>query len=123
MSLRRSVVKRSSSMFELLEQRQLLAVTLAIDSAGGPTTGSTGQVYAVDAGLVGSSPNTSVFAVANTTDDALFATRRTGSFSYSNAVPNGDYALRLLFADHYSAAGQRKFNVNVEGQQVLSSYD
>src|SRR5688500_5757946 len=123
MSLRRFVARKSKPMCEPLEQRQLLAVTLAIDSAGGPTTASPGQVFAADAGFVGGSPNTTVFPVANTTDAALSATRRTGTFSYSNNVPNGDYTLRLPFADHYPAAGQRKFNVSVEGQQVLSGYD
>ena len=37
-------------------------------------------------------------------------------------MPNGDYTLNLLFADYYGP-GQRRFNVSVEGQQVLTNFD
>lgn len=98
------------------------ASALRIDAAGGPTNASGGAVFAADAGFNGGFANTDTFAVAGTTDDALYSTRRTGDFSYSNAVANGDYTLNLLFAD-YKAPGQRKFNVSVEGQQKLTNFD
>ncbi len=110
---------------ESLESRLLFAgdAALRIDAAGGPTTDSVGNVWAQDAGFVGGSANTGTYAVAGTTDDALYSTRRTGTFSYANAVADGDYTLRLLFSDYYASAGQRKFNVSVEGQQVLTNFD
>ena len=49
------------------------------------------------AGFVGGGPNTTAFEVANTIDDPLYYTRRTGNFTYSGAVANGSYNLRLLF--------------------------
>ena len=99
------------------------AAALRIDAAGGPTNASGGVVFAKDAGFSGGYANTDTFAVAGTTDDALYATRRTGDFTYANAVANGDYTLNLLFADHYTAAGRRRFHVTVEGQQVLTNLD
>lgn len=97
--------------------------TLRIDAAGNTSfTDSTGKIWSKDSGFTGGSPNTGLFAVAGTTDDALYATRRTGPFSYSTPVANGEYKLNLLFADYY-APGTRKFNVTVEGNQVLTNFD
>ena len=95
-----------------------------VDAAG--TSGFTdaaGKFWAADAFFTGGSANLSTWAVANTPDDSLYATRRTGAFSYARPVENGDYTLRLLFADWYTAAGQRTFNVDVEGVRVLTNFD
>jgi N-acetylneuraminic acid mutarotase len=93
--------------------------------AGGSTSfnDAAGNAWGKDAGFVGGNANTATFAVAGTTDDALYATRRAGNFRYANAVPSGTYKLRLLFSDHLTTAGSRKFNVTVEGRQVLTNFD
>ena len=64
-------------------------------------------------------------AIAGTTDDALFASRRVGSnITFSAAVKNGTYTLTLLMADPYfTAAGQRVFDVYAEGAKVLAGVD
>lgn len=95
---------------------------LRVDAGAGPFIDSAGHVWAADSGFVGGGPNAGIFSVAGTVDDALYATRRTGTFIYSNLVPDGDYTLNLLFADYYSP-GLRKFNVSIEGQQVLTNFD
>ena len=76
--------------------------------ATGPYTDGGGNVWAKDDGFVGGGLNTGTFAVSGTAEDALFATRRTGAFTYSRPVPNGEYTLRLLFTDYY-APGARVF--------------
>ncbi|HEY5792667.1 MAG TPA: malectin domain-containing carbohydrate-binding protein, partial [Chthoniobacterales bacterium] len=53
-----------------------------------------------------------VAEIANTDDDALYQTERTGDFACDLALPNGDYAVVLEFAErYYDAAGARVFNV------------
>src|SRR3954470_12382687 len=104
---------------EPLERRLCLsAAVLRVDPGGGPTTDSLGQTWAADTGFAGGGANAKLFAVAGTTDDALYATRRTGDFTYTNAVPDGDYTLRLLFTDTNTSPGLRQFDVNVENQQI-----
>ena len=44
--------------------------------------------------------------------------------TFSAAVANGTYTLRLLMADpHYTTAGQRVFDVYAEGAKVLADMD
>jgi N-acetylneuraminic acid mutarotase len=114
---------------EGLECRRLMHAghehtVLRIDAAGSAAfTDTAGNAWAADASFTGGSANTGTFAVANTPDDALYSTRRTGVFSYAAPVENGSYKLRLLFADWHDAAGKRQFNVDVEGVRVLTNLD
>ena len=44
--------------------------------------------------------------------------------TFSAAVANGTYTLKLLMTDpHYTAAGQRVFDVYAEGAKVLAGVD
>ncbi len=63
--------------------------------------------------------------VANTADPTLYHTVRYGtSFTYRIPLPNDAYLLRLHFAEMwFSTAGARRFNVSVNGTQVLSNFD
>jgi hypothetical protein len=98
-------------------------VDIRVDAGNAGTfTDGAGNAWGADANFTGGWFASTSFAVANTTDDPLYITRRAGDFSYSRAVPNGDYTLKLLFAD-YLAAGQRKFNVSAEGKSILANYD
>jgi hypothetical protein len=59
-------------------------------------------------------------------DERLYQTQRwaEGSFGYRFDVPNGTYDVELHFAELYRRqAGQRKFNVDIEGQRVLEEFD
>jgi RHS repeat-associated protein len=65
-------------------------------------------------------------AIANTDDDLLYQTGRTSStsFSFAASLPNGSYTVTLKFAELYAtAAGQRVFNVSLEGTTVLTNFD
>ncbi|WP_167855033.1 malectin domain-containing carbohydrate-binding protein [Hymenobacter wooponensis] len=65
--------------------------------------------------------------IAGTNDAALYQTERygtAGSFSYALPVANGSYRVVLHFAELYwTAAGQRVFDVSLEGARVLDNYD
>jgi beta-glucosidase len=51
-------------------------------------------------------------------------TERWGAGSYKFDLPNGNYTVKLYFAELYhNAAGLRKFNVAIEGVTKLSNYD
>jgi N-acetylneuraminic acid mutarotase len=113
---------------ESLEDRRLFAAgtTRLWIEAGSTTTyvDSSKRTWGADRGFSGGGISSSAFAVANTTDDRLYYTRRAGVFTYSLPATNGDYTLRLLFADPtYTTAGKRKFHVRAEGQQVLTNFD
>jgi hypothetical protein len=101
------------------------APVLAIN-AGGPTfVLNSGVTYAADSNFTGGTATTTVFDVAGTDNDPIYYSYRSGTtFSYSLAVPNGIYSLVLNWVDPTkTAAGQRKFNVTVEGKQVLTNFD
>ncbi|HEY4033732.1 MAG TPA: thaumatin family protein [Ktedonobacteraceae bacterium] len=64
--------------------------------------------------------------VSNPAPQGVYQTYRYGNFSYSipNLVPNASYTVHLDFAETYwTKAGQRIFNVKLNGQQVLSNFD
>jgi hypothetical protein len=94
-----------------------------LHAGGGPVTTSLGT-FAADEYAAGGAVFTTDQAVAGTTDDALYQTERYGSFTYNLPVPNGQYTVRLHFAELYwNTAGQRVFNVAAEGSPVLTAYD
>ncbi|WP_226163610.1 malectin domain-containing carbohydrate-binding protein, partial [Hymenobacter terricola] len=98
-------------------------------NAGGGALATTLGAFAADQGFAPSPGNTyaTTAPIAGTTDDALYQTERygtNGAMSYALAVPNGTYTVTLHFAELYwTAAGQRVFDVSLEGTPVLSRYD
>jgi len=65
-------------------------------------------------------------------DAGLFATMRSGEFSYDVPVPPGEYELRLYWAEpifrlanesNGGGENERRFNVSVNGQTLLSAFD
>ncbi|MDF7813762.1 malectin domain-containing carbohydrate-binding protein [Hymenobacter sp. YC55] len=94
-----------------------------LHAGGGPLTTALG-LFAADEYAAGGAVFTTDQAIAGTPDEALYQTERYGSFTYNLPVPNGQYTVRLHFAEIYwNAAGQRVFDVAAEGSQVLSAYD
>jgi beta-galactosidase len=68
----------------------------------------------------------SVAGIVNTAPEAVYQNERAGVMTYTipGLTPGGGYALRLHFAEFYwSAAGQRVFNVAINGTTVLSNFD
>ena len=92
--------------------------------------GGTAQAgdWVADTGYSGGTAKSTTAAMANATNapDAVYQTRRyatTLTYSFAD-VPDGTYTIRLHFAELYSnAAGQRRFNVAIEGQTQLTNFD
>ena len=64
--------------------------------------------------------------MTNPAPQAVYQTSRTGTFTYTlvGLIPGAAYTLRLDFADPTStAAGQRQFNVSINGTPVLTNFD
>jgi hypothetical protein len=99
---------------------------LAIEAGGGPT-----GTYAADEDFNGGS--TAQFSapinLSNVTDPApqgVYQTERDGTFTYTvpNLKPGALYTVRLHFSeDYWSSAGQRIFDVTINGTQVLTNFD
>jgi hypothetical protein len=94
-------------------------------NSGGPSyTDSTGQVWAADKNFSGGGTYSTTAAIGGTPDPTLYKSERYGNFSYNVTVPNGTYAVTLYFAEIYwTSAGKRVFNVTIEGQPALQSFD
>ncbi|WP_276252661.1 malectin domain-containing carbohydrate-binding protein [Halomontanus rarus] len=99
------------------------SVVTAIN-AGGDSYTSGGITYEADPLTAGETTSTAD-DIGGTSDDALYQTERYGEqFTYDLSVSNGTYAVQLLFAEIYhNSAGQRVFDVAVEGTERLSDYD
>ncbi len=96
-------------------------------AAGGPGAGG----FSSDAGFSGGNTYTTpasidTSAVASPAPQAVYQGERWGVFSYAlpGLTPNASYTLRLHFSENsYTAAGQRHFNVAVNGTPVLTNFD
>ena len=116
----------SSTVFfvEALEARCLLsATTLRIDVGGNGFVEDTGKTWQADRGFTGGTVAMTGTDVAGTSSDDFFNTRRYGNFSYSLAIRNGDYRVRLLLMDPTDVASQRQFDVFSEKKLVLKDFD
>ncbi|ACZ43662.1 Kelch repeat-containing protein [Thermobaculum terrenum ATCC BAA-798] len=102
-------------------------VPIRVDSGNTSSyTDTGGNVWSADTGYTGGSVTKGTTSdIAGTNDDRLYQKGRSGApFSYRFQVPNGTYTVRLKFAETYwTRAGQRVFNVNIEGSRVLSNFD
>jgi hypothetical protein len=100
-------------------------------NAGGPQyTDTLGNIWAADEDYSGgtqASPtaNTISGALPGAADQFLYQTQRYGNtFTYTFIVPAGSYQVTMKFAETYwTAAGDRVFNVSINGSQVLTNFD
>jgi hypothetical protein len=106
---------------------RLLTPLMAID-AGGPGAGG----YGADTGFTSGGDQRTSDAIATTgvvdpAPEAVYQTVRVGDdFSYQlNLAPNGQYVVRLHFAQTFSFVGPGDFlfDVAVNGRTVLAGYD
>jgi O-glycosyl hydrolase len=98
---------------------------IRIDSGSSSAyTTAAGQRWQPDAQFFnGKTADRGRIEITNTVDDGLYQTERYGMSGYNIPVRNGTYQVRLHFAETYegvTAAGQRVFNVNVEGKAIAS---
>jgi hypothetical protein len=71
-----------------------------------------------------SSTNTIEVSAAHAAPESVYQTERWGQCSYTVPAPAGTrYTVRLHFAEVRYGPGQRKFDVDINGQPVLKEYD
>ena len=105
------------------------AQTVNINCGGVAFTATDGTQWAADQNYSGGDLLYTGSAIANAAvqDLNLYRSGRAGlytDFSYQIPVPDGAYTVTLGFAEiQYSAAGQRVFNVILNGNKVLSNFD
>ena len=104
---------------------------IRVNAGGGSYTDGNGQAWSADFGFTSGSTSTFANEIAGTTEDTLYQTFRyddtpSSPLDYSFAVPNGNYEIKLHFAETWSgvtAPGMRVFDVLVEGQTMLDDLD
>jgi hypothetical protein len=97
---------------------------IRVNSGGPAYTDTQGNVWSADTGFTGGSTDSTTAAITNTTDQTLYKSERWDTCTYSFSVPNGTYTVTLKFAEIYwTSAGQRIFNVAINGTTVLSNFD
>ena len=77
-------------------------------------------------GTMSSTSKTINVNVANAAPEALYQSQRYGAMQrvFTGLTPNATYTVRLHFAElYYNGAGQRKFNVAINGAPDLSNFD
>jgi 5-hydroxyisourate hydrolase-like protein (transthyretin family) len=104
-----------------------LNVVLAarINAGGGTYTDGLANTWSADTGFSGGNAFQSNNQISLTADPTLYQSERWGNaFGYTINLPNGNYTLRLHFAEiFFGSPGQRVFNVSAQGNQILSNYD
>jgi len=125
------VVSATNSLGESTNSSEA-AVTLGVFTLAVNSGGSAAAQFGTDSGFSGGTQPAPVTAVIDTSGavapapQAVYQTERYGDFSYTlTGLPPGlDYQVRLHFAETYwTAAGQRVFNVSINGTQVLNNFD
>ncbi|KAF0094299.1 MAG: APHP domain-containing protein [Puniceicoccaceae bacterium 5H] len=114
-------------MFTLFASAQAQTPILQVNAGGGAAT-----PYAADADFSGgnafsSSASIDLSGVSNPAPQAVYqSVRWAPSFSYmlNSLSPGTNYRVRLHFVElSFSSAGQRTFNVAINGSAVLSNFD
>ena len=100
------------------------AVVRRINAGGGVVTNTIGT-FAADVNYSGGATYATTASIAGTTNGTMYQSERNGyAFGYALPVANGTYTVVLHFAELYwTQAGQRVFNVSLEGTPWLTSYD
>jgi beta-galactosidase len=96
-------------------------------SAGGPAAGT----FAADEDFVGGTASgtnaaININSVTNPAPQSVYQNQRFGNFTYTlpGLTPGTSYSVRLHFDEFYwTQAGQRVFNVSINGTQVLTNFD
>jgi hypothetical protein len=107
-------------------------LVFAVNAGGSQYTDHSGNVYLADTDYSGGATYSTTAAIRGNGegtgvlqgDGTLYQTQRYGNFSYNIPLANGSYNVTLKFAELYwNAAGQRVFDVSMQGQQVISNLD
>ncbi len=102
------------------------ASLLAINAGGGAAAGFKADTDYTGGGTYSSLNTIAVSGVANAAPVAVYQSERSGTFTYTLAglTPGAAYTVRLHFAEiWFQTAGQRIFNVEVNGAAALTNFD
>jgi malectin (di-glucose binding ER protein) len=102
-----------------------------VDAGGTHTVASNGDIYLADRrygtgpyGYIGGNRRTTKHAIDGTPDQGLFQDQRESMDAYRFDVPDGTYKVDLHFAElTRNNANERRFEVSIEGEQVLPNID
>jgi hypothetical protein len=99
---------------------------VAID-AGGPQAGNFSADLDVSGGTTDATGNPiDTSGVSNPAPQQVYQSERWGNFTYviPSLTPGSTYKVRLHFAEiYFQQAGERVFNVSINGQPVLQNFD
>src|SRR5262249_22576335 len=103
------------------------AAAIVAFNSGGATAGPFAADAFVSGGTAFATSNpTDTTGVSNPAPQAVYQTERFGNFTYTipGFTPGASYTVRLHFAEIYwTNAGQRLFNVAINGVAVLTNFD
>lgn len=101
-----------------------LPTTVRINAGGEAFTDSNGDRWEADRDFTGGITYHVDSAVTAPLAGPALRSLRFGAFSYRIPIANGNYTVRLKFAElYFTAAQQRVFGVNLQGQSVLRDFD
>jgi hypothetical protein len=98
---------------------------IRVNSGGPAYTDTAGNAWAADTNTSGS-PFSTTASIGGTNDPALYQTERFNSatFGYTFTVPNGNYTVKLKFAEiYFTTCGNRIFNVAINTATVDTNFD
>src|SRR5262249_54804178 len=99
---------------------------IRVNAGGSAYTDPQGNVWSADTGFSGGGTYSVTRSIANTTAAPLYQSERwnNGPLNYNFAAPNGTYTVTLKFAEiYFTAAGQRIFNIVLNGQTAQANFD
>jgi hypothetical protein len=97
---------------------------IRINAGGSAFTDSKGNVWSADMDFSGGYTYATGSAIKGTDAQPLYQRVRYGTFQYVIPAANGPATVNLKFAEPYfTTAGQRIFNVSINGQTVLTNFD
>jgi subtilisin family serine protease len=105
---------------------QSAAPIIRVNAGGGAYTDSQGNYWSSDFGYLSGNSYSTGNSISGTAAPVLYQSERWGSgtLQYQFAVQNGTRYVTLKFAEiYFTLVGQRKFNVLINGQTVLSNFD
>ncbi|HEV8244178.1 MAG TPA: malectin domain-containing carbohydrate-binding protein, partial [Polyangiaceae bacterium] len=111
---------------DLGTEQQPLTALLQINSGGGAVSPFAADQSFSGGNTYGTGSAISTVGVTDAAPAAVYQSERFGNFSYTvgGLTPNAAYTVRLHFAEIYwNAVGQRRFNVSINGTQVLTNFD
>ncbi|MCZ6653934.1 MAG: malectin domain-containing carbohydrate-binding protein, partial [Planctomycetota bacterium] len=99
---------------------------IRVNTGGGDYTDPAGQLWSTDTGFDGGGTFSTGASIAGTNTPELYQTEHfaSGTLRYQFARANGNYRVKLKFAEiWFTQAGERVFDVAINGQPVLSNFD